>query len=143
MNLQGRDLRLGLTVDDVRLLHTELTLLNFPIPDNERYGGLFGPATFAAVQQCQALFSHPLGPIGVVNAKAIKDRVDAQFPPVSAVSGQVYSAQRSGVDGLHTQVIANHKQGASAASLSPIGQVCQNPSIKGRDPEHRAVSINS
>ena len=40
MNSQRRNLQQGLTPDDVRLLYTELFLLNLAILDNERTGAL-------------------------------------------------------------------------------------------------------
>jgi hypothetical protein len=57
MNLQGRNLQQGLTGDDVRLLHTELALLNFCIPDTER---------LAAIQQFQKQRTLPI--TGIVEA---------------------------------------------------------------------------
>lgn len=53
MNLQGRNLQQGLTGADVSLLHTELALLNLPVPANEKAAALFGPGTLAAVQLFQ------------------------------------------------------------------------------------------
>jgi hypothetical protein len=53
MIIQGRNLQQGLIGDDVRLLHTELALLNLAVPDNERSGAQFGPATLAVIQQFQ------------------------------------------------------------------------------------------
>src|SRR5262249_46015336 len=106
MNLQGRNLQQGLTGDDVRLLHTELTLLNLSIPDNERVGALFGPGTLAAIQQFQKQHTLPItGIVDAVTAKAINTAVDTQFPPTSTVSGRVYSTQRAGVGGLQMQVV--------------------------------------
>jgi hypothetical protein len=106
MNIQGRILAQGLTGDDVRLLHTELTLLNLAVPDNERLAGLFGPATHAIVQQFQKQHNLPItGIVDAVSAKAINTAVEAQFPPAFTVSGGVYSTQRAGVGGLQIQVV--------------------------------------
>src|ERR1700694_1946103 len=101
MNLQGRNLQQGLSGDDVRLLHTELALLNLAGPDNERSGAQFGPATLAVVQQFQR--QHNLSATGIVDpatAAAINAAVNAQFPPKFSVSGRVYSAVSAGVGGL-------------------------------------------
>jgi Neuraminidase-like domain/Putative peptidoglycan binding domain len=107
MNLQGRNLQQGVTGDDVRLLHTELTLLNLAIPDNERAAALYGAATLAAVQQFQRQHTPPpiTGIVDPPTAAAINATVNAQFPPASTVSGSVYSALSAGVGGLNIQVV--------------------------------------
>ena len=101
MNLQGRNLQQGLSGDDVRLLHTELSLLNPPvtIPDSERQPALFGPATVAAIQNFQK--AHTLPTSGIVDpatAKAINDLVDAQFPPVLKTASVQLSLGAQGDD---------------------------------------------
>jgi hypothetical protein len=53
MNLQGRSFQQRLTGDDMRLLHTELSLLSPAIPDNERSAAQFGPGKLAVVPQFQ------------------------------------------------------------------------------------------
>jgi len=106
MNLQGRNLQQGLTGDDVRLLHTELALLNLAIPDNESSAAQFGPATLAVVQQFQR--QHNLPASGIVDpatAAAINAAVNAQFPPKFSVSGRVYSAVSAGVGGLKIELL--------------------------------------
>jgi hypothetical protein len=106
MNLQGRNLQQGLTGDDVRLLHTELSLLSPAIPDSERSAAQFGPGTLAVVQQFQK--QHNLTVTGIVDpatAAAINAAVNAQFPPTSSVSGSVYSALSAGVGGLRVQLV--------------------------------------
>ncbi len=72
MNLQRRNLQQGLTGDDVRLLHSELALLNLVIPDNERLAGLFGPVTVTAIQNFQKKHNFPItGIVDAVTARAI------------------------------------------------------------------------
>jgi peptidoglycan hydrolase-like protein with peptidoglycan-binding domain len=106
MNIQGRNLQQGLTGDDVRLLHTELVLLNLAIPDNERQAALFGPVTARVIQELQKKHNFPItGIVDAVTAKAINSDVDALHPPTSTVSGRVYSTQRAGVGGLRLQVV--------------------------------------
>src|SRR5713226_8009382 len=101
MNLQGRNLQQGLTGDDVRLLHTELALLNLAIPDNERSAAQFGPATLAVVQQFQR--QHNLPASGIVDPATAA--ANAQFPPKFSVSGRVYSAVSAGVGGLKIELL--------------------------------------
>jgi peptidoglycan hydrolase-like protein with peptidoglycan-binding domain len=101
MNLQGRNLQQNLTGDDVRLLHTELGLLNPPfiIPETERQPGLFGPATLAAVQNFQK--AHSITVTGIVDAAtaaAINAEVDAQVPPVVKVASIQLSFGTTGND---------------------------------------------
>ncbi|MGI8960802.1 MAG: neuraminidase-like domain-containing protein [Bryobacteraceae bacterium] len=106
MNLQGRNLEQGLTGGDVRLLQSELTLLNLVIPDDERQSALFGPATLRLIQNFQK--THNLPTTGIVDpatAKAINSDVDTLHPPTSTVSGRVYSSQRAGVGGLRIQAV--------------------------------------
>jgi len=102
MNLQDRNLRQGLTGDDVRPLHTEPTLLDISIPDNERAGAPFGPATLAIIQQFQK--RHYLTVTGIVGS-AISAESSAQFPLPFNVSGSVHSAQNAGAGGLRIQVV--------------------------------------
>lgn len=106
MNLQGRNLQRGLTGDDVRLLHTELALLNLDVPQSERLGALFGPVTARVIQNLQKQHNLPTtGVVDEITAKAINGDVDALHPPTSTVSGRLYSNQRAGVGGLRIQVV--------------------------------------
>ena len=76
MNLQGRNLQQGQTGDDIRLLQSELTLLNLAVPDAERQPATFGPATLSLIQNFQK--SHGLPTTGIVDpatAKAINSAV--------------------------------------------------------------------
>ncbi len=76
MNLQGRDLRIGLIGDDVRLLHTELAQLGLAVPDAERLRAFFGPGTCDAVANFQK--AHGFATTGIVDtATAINRAVDA------------------------------------------------------------------
>ena len=87
----------------MRLLHTELTLLNLSIPDNERQPGLFGAATLSLIQNFQQTHNVPItGIVDAATAKAINTAVDAL---TSTLSGRVYSAQRPGLGGLRIQVL--------------------------------------
>src|SRR5262249_36918440 len=106
MKLQGRNLQQDQTGDDVRLLHTELTLLNVAIPDSERASTLFGPATTAAIRLFQKQHTLPVtGIVDPATASAINTAVDAQFPPAFTVSGRVYSGLRAGIGGLRVHVV--------------------------------------
>jgi transcriptional regulator with XRE-family HTH domain len=106
MILQGRNLQQGLTGDDIQLLQSELTLLNFTIPVTERQPTLFGPGTLQIVQNLQKTHNLPItGIVDPVTASAINNDVNAQHPPTSTVSGRVYSSQRAGVGGLRIQIV--------------------------------------
>ncbi len=86
MKLQGRNLSLDLSGDDVRLLQKELMIIGFPIPDNELREGVFGKGTLKAVRVFQD--KHQLDPNGVVEertARLINKEVDAQNGPVPPV----------------------------------------------------------
>ena len=103
MNLQGRDLKLNLNGDDVRLLHAELSQIGFALPEEERLKAFFGLGTQGVVIQFQK--QHQLTTTGVVDAqtaKAINQVVDAgNF----TVSGTVTSPDRVGVGGLRVQIV--------------------------------------
>lgn len=106
MNLQGRNLQQGLTGDDVRLLQTELALLQPPviIPDSERQPALFGPATLSAIQNFQKAHALPTtGIVDPITAKAINDAVNALFPPVVQVAAAVLSLGTQGDDVARVQ----------------------------------------
>jgi peptidoglycan hydrolase-like protein with peptidoglycan-binding domain len=129
MNLQGRDLKLGLTGDDVRLLHDELAQIGFSILDPERKKTLFGPQTQTAVMKLQR--GHKLRTSGIVDeatAKVINQLVAAETSTSSSgvsstiadpqqstpgapsannflVYGRVYADQRAGIGALSLQVV--------------------------------------
>jgi len=103
VNLQGRDLKLELDGDDVRLLQTELAQIGLPVPEDERERGFFGHGTFQAVTRFQA--EQRLERTGVVDtetAKAINGVVDAS---TYIVTGTVSSPDRAGVGGLRVEIV--------------------------------------
>ena len=106
MNLQGRNLQQGLKGDDVRLLQSELALLNVVIAESERLEAFFGPSTADAIKTFQKQHVLPTdGVVDAVTARAINAAVDALHPPSSTVSGRIYSAQRAGLGGLRIVVV--------------------------------------
>ncbi len=66
MNLKGRDLKLDLSGDDVRLLHSELAQIGLPVPDTEWQRATFGQGMREAVSRFKK--EHQLEPTGVVDA---------------------------------------------------------------------------
>src|SRR5260370_25768382 len=106
MNLQGRDLKVELRGDDVRLLHNELAQIGLAIPDAERQKAIFGPQTLAVVTGFQKARGLPAtGVVDAVTAKTINQWVAAQTAPSYTVSGRVYDNKRAGVGGLSLQVV--------------------------------------
>jgi pSer/pThr/pTyr-binding forkhead associated (FHA) protein len=72
MDLQGRDLRHGLTGDDVYVLQVELAVLGYAIPADEQASSLFGEVTFEAVRQFQAARGLPsTGIVDIATAAAL------------------------------------------------------------------------
>src|SRR5258706_15343477 len=65
MQLQGRELRMMTTGDDVKLLQQELRRLGYSIRDTEAQQGSFGQSTQAAVMDFQK--KHGLQPSGIVD----------------------------------------------------------------------------
>jgi peptidoglycan hydrolase-like protein with peptidoglycan-binding domain len=103
MNLQGRDLKLDLSGDDVRLLHTELAQLGLAAPDAERQRALFGPGTRDLVLRFQR--ENRLEPTGVVDAETARAINQAVDTSLYTVEGTVSSPDRAGVDGLRVEVV--------------------------------------
>jgi hypothetical protein len=83
MNLQGRNLQEGFTGDDVRLLHTELTLPILAVPDSERLGAHAAGHRHRRSRHCGSQ----------------QHGGERKFPPASSVSGRVYSALSASVGG--------------------------------------------
>src|SRR6267378_3774631 len=103
MNLQGRDLKLDLTGDDVRLLHTELAQLGLGVPDDEIQRAVFGKGTREAVARFQKEHSlETSGVVDAVTAHAINKEVMAN---TYTVSGKVASPDHAGVGGLRVQIV--------------------------------------
>lgn len=103
MKLQGRELKINLSGEDVRLLHRELATLGLPIPDQERREGVFGEGTLKAVTRFQK--ERGMEPTGVVDAEmagAINAAVDAA---TFTVEGKVASRFRAGVGGLRVEIV--------------------------------------
>jgi len=98
MNLQGRDLKLDLSGDDVRLLHSELAQLGLAVPDAERLRAFFGPGTRDAVINFQTAKRLPItGVVDAATASAINQEVDAT---TSTVVGTVTSPSGKPLAGL-------------------------------------------
>jgi hypothetical protein len=103
MDLKGRELRLDLRGEDVALLHRELVVLGFAIPDAERRDTAFGRGTEQVVARFQT--ASQLEPTGVVDAetaRAINAAVDAVG---FRVEGRVWSRGRAGVGRLRVEVV--------------------------------------
>jgi peptidoglycan hydrolase-like protein with peptidoglycan-binding domain len=73
MDLMGRDLSPGMRGEDVRLLHSELNQLGFPIPISETAAGFFGRATLDAVERFQTQNSLPV--TGIVD-RVVAERIN-------------------------------------------------------------------
>ncbi len=83
MELQGRELTVGMQGDDVRLLHTELRILAFRIAESERADAAFGGSTTEAVGTFQGAEGLPVtGVVDKETAARINVRVDERTPPV-------------------------------------------------------------
>src|SRR5437879_3392810 len=82
MKLSRRTLKLRVTGEDVRLLHTALVQLGLPVPQPEQEHGAFLQGTYQAVVRFQK--EHELDPTGVVNAETAR----AIHSAVSALSGK-------------------------------------------------------
>jgi peptidoglycan hydrolase-like protein with peptidoglycan-binding domain len=103
MNLQGRDPRLDLNSEDVRVLQSELAQIGLAVPDSERLRAFFGPGTFEAFTNFQK--AHGLANTSVVDAttaSAINQEVDAI---TYIVAGTVASPDRAGVGGQRVIVV--------------------------------------
>ncbi len=103
MNLQDRNLSIEMRGDDVKLLHSELGLLGFTIPDKELQEMALGSGTREVIIQFQK--AHDLEPTGVVNertAKRINAEVAARQPEPAAflVQGQARHADGTSLPGL-------------------------------------------
>src|SRR5260221_419704 len=106
MNLQGRDLKLDLSGEEVKLLHAELAQIGLAVTAAEQQRVFFGPATREAVVRFQQ--EHHLPASGIVDAAtaaAINQAVDALKGETFVVSGRVTSPDRAGVGGLRVQVV--------------------------------------
>src|SRR5215472_13215100 len=98
-----RDLKLDVTGEDVRALHTALLLLDLPVPHSERSQARFGSSTHEAV--CRFQKHHRLETTGVVDnttATAIGKAIDES---TYSVTGTVTSPDRAGVDRLKVQIV--------------------------------------
>ncbi|HEX7101674.1 MAG TPA: peptidoglycan-binding domain-containing protein, partial [Nitrolancea sp.] len=103
MELQGRDLKIELTGNDVRLLQRELAQLGFAISADEQGHALFGPTTRDAVLQFQK--EHRVDTNGIVDAATAK-LINSDIAAVSfSVTGTVYSPDRAGVGGLQIEIV--------------------------------------
>ncbi|HQR35749.1 MAG TPA: neuraminidase-like domain-containing protein [Blastocatellia bacterium] len=97
MKLQGRNLHYDkntpLRGGDVRLLHTELRMLGFPIPLDELEQGIFGPGTDEAIRTFQQRANwQPIN--GVVEEKfATHINASVDLLPQMKISGTVLNAQ--------------------------------------------------
>jgi hypothetical protein len=95
MKLQGRNLQLGMKGDDVKQLHDELALLDFPIDTDARKKKVFDDGmTLRAVKAVQEKCGLKVtGIVDEATAKAINAEVDARFP--FSLHGVVTDANRA------------------------------------------------
>ncbi len=70
MKLQGRNLKLNMKGEDVRLLHSELRRLGFDIPENEAQVPRYGSGTREVISRFQA--DHDLESSGIVDDQTTK-----------------------------------------------------------------------
>ncbi|HWP91824.1 MAG TPA: neuraminidase-like domain-containing protein [Thermodesulfobacteriota bacterium] len=114
MELQGRELKLNMRGDDVKLLHKELLQLGFEIPDEEINKSFFGKGTRKAVGMFQG--QHGLETTGVVDEhtatliNAELDRVRPQ-PESFLVRGQVRQRDNSSLVGVLVQAFDKDVRG--------------------------------
>jgi len=101
MNLQGRDLKIQLSGDDVRLLHTELAQIGLEVP--ERLRAFFGEGTRDAVANFQNV--HRLEPTCVVDAATASAVNRAVEAITCTVAGTAASPDRAGLGGLRIQIV--------------------------------------
>ncbi|MDZ8263102.1 neuraminidase-like domain-containing protein [Nostoc sp. ChiQUE01b] len=97
MNLEGRNLQINMSGNDVRRLQTELRQLGF----NLQVNGLFDSMTLVAVERFQR--SHRLNVNGIVDevtARRINAEVDALNPPPLIVKGHVFQADGDPANGV-------------------------------------------
>ncbi|WP_426112447.1 neuraminidase-like domain-containing protein [Massilia sp. PWRC2] len=111
MELQGRDLTLALSGEDVKLLHSELGQLNIAIPREEIARAAFGPGTEAAVARLQKQQGLPVtGIVDAATSRTIGKLADVLRPAALdtatfSVSGRVYDAARASVGTLALRVV--------------------------------------
>lgn len=98
MNLQGRDLSIGMEGEDVKLLHSELRVLDYEIPDAELRRVFFGLGTQEIIMRFQEeLGLESSGVVDEQTAQAINEQVEAHQPELYVVRGQVLNADGSPV----------------------------------------------
>ncbi|MBE9128304.1 MULTISPECIES: neuraminidase-like domain-containing protein [unclassified Coleofasciculus] len=103
MELQGRNLSLRMTGEDVTLLQEELRQLGFTIEDRE---SLFGNSTFLAIQEFQRQQSiEATGVVDEATARLINAAVDALQPKSFIVQGEVVQVDGTPVVGVQVQAI--------------------------------------
>src|SRR5689334_8587041 len=103
MNLQGRNLTVGLTGPDVAELQSELIKLGFAVPAAEQQASSYGQGTLAAVRQFQTAQSIVVtGIVDATTAAAVNDVLDSA---TYFVGGTVWSPNRAGVGGLIVQLV--------------------------------------
>lgn len=97
MNLEGRNLQINMSGNDVRRLQTELRQLGF----NLQVNGLFDSMTLVAVERFQRERGLPVnGIIDEITARRINAEVNALNPPPLIVKGQVFQADGDPADGV-------------------------------------------
>ena len=88
----------------VQLLHRELTLLGYVIPECERQQAVYWTGTWEAVKRFKREHGlHEDGVIDEVTAKAINGEVDSLIS--YTVTGTVWSPDRADVSGLHVKIV--------------------------------------
>ncbi|MBD2565344.1 MULTISPECIES: Tc toxin subunit A-related protein [Nostoc] len=101
MELQGRNLSVKMTGEDVTLLQQELRQLGFTIEDRE---SLFGNSTFLAVQEFQRQQSiEATGVVDEATARLINAAVDALQPKSFILQGEVVQVDGTPVVGVQVQ----------------------------------------
>src|SRR5258708_30093367 len=106
MNLQGRDLKLDLSGEDVKLLHAELAQIGLTVAAAEQQRAFLGPGTREAVVRFQQEQHLPAtGVVDAATAKVINQAVDALKGETFFVSGRVRSPDRAGIGGLKVKII--------------------------------------
>ena len=121
MKFAGRDLKTGVSGDDVRQLHADLDNLGYAIPRPEQQESSFADGTDAAVRQFQTARSLPS--TGIVDAATAEALRIAILGSTYTVTGTVTSPVSLGVNGLTVDLVDKNVGGdvALASGITDTG----------------------
>jgi peptidoglycan hydrolase-like protein with peptidoglycan-binding domain len=119
MNLQQRDLTVGLTGSDVATLHGELTQLGYSVPAQEQQASRFGSGTLAAVEQFLAAQGLPAtGTVDAATAAALSTVITGS---TYVVTGTVSSPNHAAVGALNLQLVDKNVGGDQTLTTGITG----------------------